>query len=102
MQATSTSILDRPNFTNLLVSNASTIKSSLNMKIVHFVKWIKRFCKSIFDIDARIELNKSFVETIIDDIETEIKKICNVEIYKSKRNPGEYEMKMNYSFRSHL
>ena len=45
--------------------------------------------KPYFDIDAKIELDKSFDETIIDDIETDIKKICNAEIYRSKREPRE-------------
>ncbi len=42
--------------------------------------------KPYFDIDAKIELIKSFDEKIIDDIENDIKKICNVENYKSKEN----------------
>jgi hypothetical protein len=58
--------------------------------------------KPYFDIDAKKELDKSFDETIIDDIETDIKKICNVEIYKSNRDPREYEEKMKYSFRLYL
>jgi len=58
--------------------------------------------KPYFDIDAKIELDKSFDETIIDDVEPEIKKICNVEIYKSKREPREYDGKMKYSFRLYL
>jgi hypothetical protein len=58
--------------------------------------------KPYFDIDAKIELDKSFDENIIDDIENDIKKICNVEIYKSNRDPREYEEKMKYSFRLYL
>ncbi len=58
--------------------------------------------KPYFDIDAKIELDKSFDETIIDDIETDIKKICNAEIYRSKREPREYDGKMKYSFRLYL
>ena len=58
--------------------------------------------KPYFDIDAKIELDKSFDETIIDDIETDIKKICNVEIYRSKRDPRECDEKMKFSFRLYL
>jgi hypothetical protein len=58
--------------------------------------------KPYFDIDAKIELDKSFDETVIDDIENDIKNICNVEIYKSKREPREYDGKMKYSFRLYL
>jgi hypothetical protein len=47
--------------------------------------------KPYFDIDVKIDLDKSFDETIIDDIENDIKIACNVEIYKSKRDPREYE-----------
>ena len=55
--------------------------------------------KPYFDIDAKIELDKPFDETIIDDIENDIKEICNVEIYKSNREQREYDGKMKYSFR---
>ena len=58
--------------------------------------------KPYFDIDAKIELDKLFDETIIDDIEVDIKKICNAEIYRSKREPREYDGKMKYSFRLYL
>ena len=58
--------------------------------------------KPYFDIDAKIDLDKSFDETIIDDIENDIKKICNVEIYKCNREPREYDGKMKYSFRLYL
>ena len=58
--------------------------------------------KPYFDIDAKIELDKLFDETIIDDIEADIKKICNAEIYRSKREPREYDGKMKYSFRLYL
>ena len=33
--------------------------------------------KPYFDIDAKIDLDKSFDETIINDIENDIKKICD-------------------------
>ncbi len=39
---------------------------------------------------------------IIYDIENDIKKICKVEIYKSKRESREYNGKMKYSFRLFL
>ncbi len=55
--------------------------------------------KPYFDIDAKIELGPSFDETIIDDIENDIKNICNVE---SKRDPRDYEGQMKYSFRLYL
>ena len=42
--------------------------------------------KPYFDIDAKIELDKLFDETIIDDIEADIKKICNAEIYEAREN----------------
>ena len=58
--------------------------------------------KPYFDIDAKIDLDKSFDETIIDDIENDIKEICNREIYKSKRDPREYDGKMKFSFRLYL
>lgn len=58
--------------------------------------------KPYFDIDAKIDLDKSFDETIIDDIENDIKKICNVEIYKSKRPSREDNEKMKYSYRLYL
>ena len=58
--------------------------------------------KPYFDIDAKIDLDKSFDETIIDDIENDIKEICNVKIFKSKREPREYDGKMKYSFRLYL
>ena len=47
-------------------------------------------------------MDKSFDETIIDDIENDIKKIYDVDIYKSKREPREYDGKMKYSFRLYL
>ena len=58
--------------------------------------------KPYFDIDAKIDLDKSFDETIIDDIENDIKKICNVEIYKCNREPREDNGKMKYSYRLYL
>ncbi len=58
--------------------------------------------KPYFDIDAKIDLDKSFDETIINDIENDIKKICDVEIYRSKREPREYDGKNKYSFRLYL
>ena len=58
--------------------------------------------KPYFDIDAKIDLDKSFDETIIDDIENDIKKICNVEIYKCNREAREYDGKMKYSYRLYL
>ena len=58
--------------------------------------------KPYFDIDAKIDLDKSFDETIIDDIENDIKKICNVEIYNSKRPSREDNEKMKYSYRLYL
>ena len=58
--------------------------------------------KPYFDIDAKIDLDKSFDESIINDIEKDIKKICNVKIFKSKRDPREYEAKMKYSYRLYL
>lgn len=58
--------------------------------------------KPYFDIDAKIEMDKSFDESIMNDIENDIKKICNVEIYKSKREPREFDGKMKYSFRLYL
>ena len=58
--------------------------------------------KPYFDIDAKIDLDKTFDETIIDNIENDIKQICNVEIYKSKREPREHDGKMKYSYRLYL
>ena len=58
--------------------------------------------KPYFDIDAKIDLDKSFDETIIDDIENDINEICNVKIFKSKREPREYDGKIKYSFRLYL
>jgi hypothetical protein len=58
--------------------------------------------KPYFDIDAKIDLDKSFDETVIDDIENDIKKICNREVYRSKRDPREYDGKKKYSFRLYL
>ena len=58
--------------------------------------------KPYFDIDPKIDLDTSFDETIIDDIENDIKEICNVKIFKSKREPREYDAKMKYSFRLYL
>ena len=58
--------------------------------------------KPYFDIDPKIDLDTSFDETIIDDIENDIKEICNVKIFKSKREPREYDGKMKYSFRLYL
>ena len=55
--------------------------------------------KPYFDIDAKIDLDKTFDETITDDIENDIKKIRNVEIYKSKREPREHDGKVKYSYR---
>jgi hypothetical protein len=42
--------------------------------------------KPYFDIDAKIELDKSFDETIIDDIENEIKKYVIFKFIKVKEN----------------
>ncbi len=50
--------------------------------------------KPYFDLFAKIELDKLFDATIVDDIEADIKKTCNAEIYKSKREPREYEWKI--------
>ncbi len=58
--------------------------------------------KPYFDIDAKIDLDKSFDETIIDVIENDIKTICDVEIYKSNREERAYDSKIKYSFRLYL
>ena len=58
--------------------------------------------KPYFDIDAKIDLDKSFDENIIDDIENDLKEICNTEVFKSNRGAREYEGKMKFSYRLYL
>ncbi len=55
--------------------------------------------KPYFDIEAKIELDKLFDETIKNDIENDIK-IYNVEIYIVKENQeNKYDGKMKHSYR---
>ena len=42
--------------------------------------------KPYFDIDAKIELDKSFDETIIDDVEPEIKRYVMLKSIKAREN----------------